>query len=118
MSTELASAVNVFFDRLTAFVPPTVFVGRLNALRYSLVVAAVVAFVASVAIASYRRQAETPTEHAYVYGLVVVTAIFVVYLQRTLNGIFYSFEMVKMNKAHFSNVHWLSEYMHALRVGL
>jgi len=117
MSSELSEAVNTLFDRGTKCLP--VFVGRMNAMKKSLVVVVVI-FLLLIPIVideymSKSKKKDAPTLEKSKWILYLLGILyFLMQLQGMLANKFYDIEMIQANKTHFAAVHWLQKYFHAM----
>ena len=110
--------INVFFDRLNDYFPPPVYVGRFQSLVVSLVVSAIVLLFALRPAFQLRADAEgDPLKELIAVGIIVGCVIATLLVQRTVASLVYNMAMYTVNKQHFANTHWTTEYARAMRRG-
>lgn len=117
-SSSSAQAVDVFFDRFEALFPT--FVGRMYAMKVSIVVMCVLFMLGMRQINEDRKANQDHSELVYRsrwLAFLLVLLVVCVYVQRSLMNLIYSFAMVKANSQHFANVFWLEKYAAAAAKG-
>lgn len=115
---DLSNAVDTFFDRITDYFPPPVFVGRGQATMISLLVSLIVLFIALVPAMKLKKEAKSPLEEVIAIGIVVACVVVTILVQKTVAGVVYTMAMYKSNLQHFANTHWVGEYKKAGRVSV
>lgn len=110
---DLANAVDTFFDRVSDYFPPTVFVGRGQSMMVSILVSLVVLVISLQPALKMREQATNPMDEMKAIGIIVVCVIVALMMQRTVANVVYNMAMYSMNRQHFANTHWVSEYSRA-----
>lgn len=110
---DLANAVDTFFDRVRDYFPPPVFVGRGQAMMVSILISLIVLFISLQPAMKMKEEATNPVEEMKAIGIIVVCVIITLLVQRTVAQVVYTFAMYGMNRQHFANTHWVSEYSKA-----
>ena len=110
---ELSNAVETFFDRFKDYFPPPVFVGRGQSMMISMLVSLVVLFMALQPAMRMKKEATNPMEEIIAIGVIVICFIMTLTVQKTVAGVFYNMSMYGLNRQHFANTHWVSEYTRA-----
>jgi hypothetical protein len=110
---DLASAVDTFFDRVTDYFPPPVFVGRGQAMMVSFLVGLIVLFFSLQPALKLKEQATNPMEEVTAVGVIVACVIMTLFVQQNVAGVVYNYAMYGFNRQHFANTHWVSEYSKA-----
>tara|TARA_X000000368_G_C22992490_1_gene694982 strand:- start:674 stop:1054 length:381 start_codon:yes stop_codon:yes gene_type:complete len=110
---DLADAVDTFFDRVRDYFPPPVFVGRGQANMVSVLVALIVLYISLRPAMKLKEQATNPMEEITAIGVIVACVIITLIVQRIVAGAVYNFSMLDLNRQHFANKHWVSEYSKA-----
>ena len=110
---DLSNAVDTFFDRFKDYFPPPVFVGRGQSMMISLLVSLVVLFIALQPAMKMKREATNPMEEVTAIGIIVACVLITLMVQKTVAGIVYNMSMYGLNRQHFANTHWVTEYSRA-----
>ena len=110
---DLSNAVDTFFDRFTDYFPPPVFVGRGQSMMISILVSLVVLFLALQPAMRMKREATNPMEEVMAIGVIVACILMTLMVQRTVAGVVYNMAMYGLNRQHFANTHWVTEYSKA-----
>ena len=111
-------AVNTFFDRLNAYFPPPVFVGRRQPLLTSIIASAIMLWVSYHPLKGMRdeaRERQDRAQEAYAIALGFAVLFLVMHLQGQIADRLYVMAMYKNNLQHFANTHWVREYSKASR---
>ena len=110
---DIADAVDTFFDHARDYFPPPVFVGRGQSMLVSIVVSLIVLIIALQPAMKMKEEATTHLEELVAIGVIVACILVTLVLQRTIAGVVYNFAMYAVNRQHFANTHWVSEYSRA-----
>lgn len=110
---DLSGAIDTFFDRVTDYFPPPVFVGRGRAIKTSIFVSLVVLFISLQPALKMKEQAATPVDELIAIGVIIACVIVTIIVQRIVQGVVYNIDMYALNRQHFANTHWVSEYSRA-----
>jgi len=110
---DLADAVDTFFDRVRDYFPPPVFVGRGQSMMVSVLVSLVVLYISLQPAMKMKEEATNPMEEVTAIGIIIACVIATMLVQRMVAGVVYNFAMYGLNRQHFANTHWVSEYSRA-----
>lgn len=114
---DLANAVDTFFDRVTDYFPPPIYVGRGQAIMVSIIVSLLVLFISLQPAMKMKEEAANPTQEVMAVGVIVACVIVTLFVQKTVAGVVYNMAMYGLNRQHFANTHWVSEYSKAKTPG-
>ena len=114
---DLANVVDTFFDRVTDYFPPPVYVGRGKAMMVSILVSLIVLYISLQPAMKMKEEAGTPMEEVMAIGVIVACVIVSLFVQKTVAGVVYNMAMYDLNRQHFANTHWVSEYNKAKSPG-
>ena len=108
---ELSTAIDTLFDRIRDYFPPPVYVGRGKAMMISLLVSAVVLVLVLQPAIRMKNEADgDPAREIMAISVIVGCVIATLLVQRTVAGVIYNFAMYGLNRQHFANTHWITEY--------
>ena len=110
---DLATAVDTFFDRFSDYFPPPVFVGRGQSMMVSVIVSIIVLSISLKPAMKMKDEATTPLEEITAIAIIIACVLLTMFVQRIVAGLVYSFAMYGLNRQHFANTHWVSEYNRA-----
>lgn len=110
---DLANAVDTFFDRFREYLPPPVFVGRGQSMMVSILVSIIVLVISLQPAMKMKEEAKNPMEEITAIGIIVACVIVTMFVQKTVAGVVYNFAMYGLNRQHFANTHWVTEYSKA-----
>ena len=110
---DLSSAVETYFDRITDYFPPPVYVGRMQSLDVSQLVSVVVLVVSLRPAMKMRKDASTPMVELRAVGSSVSCVLVTLILQYFSAGFVYNMAMYAVNRQHFANTHWVGQYTKA-----
>tara|TARA_B110001452_G_scaffold4181_1_gene3833 strand:- start:18108 stop:18491 length:384 start_codon:yes stop_codon:yes gene_type:complete len=110
---DLSNAIDTFFDRVVDYFPPPVFVGRGRAMQVSVLASLVILVISLYPALKMKKQAETPMDDLVAIGAIITCVVATIVLQRLIMGVVYNIDMYSLNRQHFANTHWVSEYNNA-----
>jgi len=110
---DLATAVDTFFDRFIDYLPPPVFVGRGNSMKVSILVSLVVLVVSLLPAIKMKEEATNPMEEMTAIAIIIACVLLTIFVQKTVAGVVYNFDMYALNRQHFANTHWVGQYSKA-----
>ena len=110
---DLSNAVDTFFDRVTEYFPPPVYVGRGKSTRVSILVSLVVLFISLQPALKMKEEARNPMEEVVAIGIIVACVIVTMIVQKIVANTVYNIAMFSGNRQHFANTHWVTEYSKA-----
>jgi hypothetical protein len=110
---DLSGAIDTFFDRVTDYFPPPVFVGRGQSMMVSLLVSLIVLFISLQPAIKMKKEATNTSEEMVAIFIIIACVIVTMFVQKTVANTVYTYAMYGFNRQHFANTHWVTQYSKA-----